>query len=230
MSIIWKQNNNYILVPIQLGDISPSSSTPDISVTVSQDYVDPIRNCGLYVSPFTGKYTGSSSPHKDYEQLLWYSNNYTGCGLRVTQTYSALGNAVEYSETRMVDNGRLEDADIFSGQVIEILNGPSIGETKTILSYAPENRLFTFDTPFTNDITGADYKIDIIKQDFFKYRNGSSIDYPIQLINKAGVIDRLEQVALTFRLILPNYSKKAGNLFFDLDLTYTPTEIDNELS
>jgi hypothetical protein len=224
MSLIWKYNNQYIFEPVYMGELEELETSSEKSIIIKHDFALPIKDCGVYISSYSGDYVGSLSPLKDYEQILWYANNYSNYGLELTQSYIAYGQIEDYSGLRLIDLDRVEETDIFTGQTLEILDGLSVGETSIIDNYDPINKLITLLTPFTNDVTNANYKIGVEDHKFFKTGVGSSKDYPILLLNKAGTIDRNEEVELKLIFKVPKFARNAANLLVNFNMNYTSTE------
>ena len=67
---------------------------------------------------------------------------------------------------------------------------------------------------------GQSYKIDIKKDDIFKTRNGSSVDYAIPLLHAGGVIDRFERVNFDLQIKIPPFFKQSSINNIDLKVDF----------
>ena len=225
MNIIWKESGVAISGPVSFGGLHALETSVTNTITVQTDSPFLINQVGLYISPFTPPYIGGAYANKDYDQLIWYGDNYPGSGLQINQTYFATGQVGDYDGVRIIDLDRTETVDIFSGQTMEILDGLAIGETTLITAYDPVHNFFTIATPFSFNVVGANYSISVAKSDFVHTHNGSSLQYPIPLLNAGGIILPNEIVSFDLIVTMPRFLKSAANLYVDLNLSYTPTEL-----
>lgn len=223
-SIIYEYNKVIVTDPLSLGSLSQLEVSENYELILRHDSNQQIQDCGFYISPFSKKYTGTDSAVKDYERLLWYANNYAGCGLSILQEYEVTGVIDAHDDNRLADFERLERKDIFTGSKIEILSGLSLGETVVIKSYDPDRQIFVVDGSFSNNVLGENYRILISNETFFKNKSGSSISYPIPLIYKAGIIERLDSTKVVLKLKIPKNALSAGSFLFDLNLKFTGLE------
>lgn len=225
MSIIWKEDSRIITEPVSFGEIEPSGLSDSKFIDVSHDLDFPIGDCGFFISPVVEGYTGARYGQWDYDQLLWIANNYTDKGLALKQTYTASGVIENASGDRVIDFSRTEPVDIFTGGTMEILDGPAIGQTRTIADYDEVNKFFTLSSAFSGAVIGYQYKIDLTTTTYIKSKQGSSLDYPILLLNKGGIIDRNETVTLELFLDLPSYPYSSNKLLVNLNLNYFETDL-----
>jgi len=223
-NIVWQDAGKVIKDPIGFGDLSALDVSTTRTITIGHDSQFSISECQLYISSITENYQGSRYATRDYDQLIWYGNNYPGFGMQIDQAYTASGLVEDYDGIRLVDLTRLEPVDIFTGSTIEILDGPFIGETTVVNDYDPDNSFFTIATPFSGDVTGATYKIDTTSTDIIKTKVGSSFEFPIPLLNKGGIIDRNETVNIDLILKVPKFSYTAAKLLVDFNLRFFSIE------
>lgn len=223
-NLIWEYNNLIVSNGIDLGDLQHLTETSEFEVIVSHDSKLEISECGFYIDPFSGSYTGSNSPSKDYERVLWLANNYPGYGLSIRQEYEVTGQFDGHDGVRLIDFEREERTDVFSGSTVEILSGDAIGETATIQSYNPANQVFILGSDFSSNVKDANYKIAINKEQFIKTGQGSDYNSLIPLIYRGGVINRNDSATVYLKLRIPKFAQSAGNFLFDLNMQFTSLE------
>jgi len=224
MSIIWQDAGKVIKDPIEFGDLAALDTSATKTISIGHDQVTSITECGLFISPIKEDYSGSRFAAWDYDQLLWFGNNYVDFGLGVNQAYTAIGEIEDYAGLRLVDLDRIEPVDVFTGFDIEIVSGPFIGETSTVEVYDPESSFFTLTTPFSGDVTGAQYKIETTSSNFVKTRTGSSFEFPIPLLHGGGVIARNETVNIDLFMKVPQFAYAAAKLLVDFNLRFFSIE------
>ena len=194
----------------------------EFSISHSSNY--PIKECSFFLEPIFEFYDGTNSGRFDYNTLIWMGDNYPGYGLAINQKYEVFGTIERQDSSRMIDTQRSEANDIFSGQYIEILSGPSSGETRLIQGFNKDNGLFFLSNDFSTDVVGQTYRVNIDQDVYFKTKSGSSIDYPINLLFNAGVIERFQQAAFSLKLKLPPYFKRSAISNINLGFKFTPEE------
>ena len=222
--LIWEYNNSVIADPLELGTLEHLAESAEFDVAVSHDSTLEISDCSFYISPFTEDYEGSFSALKDFERVLWLGNNYPGYGLSLRQVYEVTGTVDGHDGIRLVDFNRAEKNDIFSGNSIEILTGPAVGESVLISNYDPLTQVMTLASDFSADVKGSDYKISIDNEDFFKVGSGADYSSAIPLIYKGGVIERFDSATIKLKLRIPKFAQSAGNFLFDLNMQFTSLE------
>ena len=72
--ILWKYSDTSIRNPLQIQPLEHDQDSIEYDITISHDSDEEITQCAFYISPFTGDYTGTDSPLKDYERVLWLAN------------------------------------------------------------------------------------------------------------------------------------------------------------
>jgi len=184
-NLIWRYNQKVTQETIDMGALLQGelSNTKTIQIGHNSNYA--IQNCELYFSPYSETYDGTSNSIKDYERLVWFGDNYPGCGVSLTQKYNVSGKIEAHSGIRITDAERFESKDIFAGYEMEILSGPSVGEKVKISEYLPESKVFILEGDFSSDVTGESYKIELVEETFLKTRSASSYHYPVPLLHKA---------------------------------------------
>jgi len=222
--LIWEHNNIIVSDPVNLGSFEELDISEEQEIIIRHDSNSEISDCGFYIEPFKGEYTGSHSPVKDYERVLWYGNNYPGYGISLIQRYTVTGVIDDHNGVRLADYERSEQKDIFKGQEMEILSGDSLGEKAVISSYNPSSQNFTIEGDFTSNISGQNYRIAIRDEQIFTTKNGSSYYYTIPLIYRAGIIERLGSVTVHLKVKIPKFALSAGKHLFDLNMEYTSIE------
>ena len=223
-NLIWEYNDIVIDKPMQLGSLEHLAESSVFNVTIKHDSDQEVSECGFYLAPFEGEYNGSFYPKKDYERVLWLANNYPGYGLSVRQKYEVTGQFNAHDGVRLIDFEREERADIFSNATIQILSGDAIGETATIDSYNPLNQVFTLSSNFSTNVRGANYKITIDEEKFFKTGQGADYNTMIPLVYKGGVIERRDAVTVELKMKVPKFAQSAGTFLFDLKMQFTSLE------
>jgi len=223
-SIIWTYNELVVENPIELGALEHLAESSEFEIEISHDSNQEISECGFYIDPFENLYEGSFSPLKDYERLLWLANNYPGYGLSVRQEYEVTGQIDGSDGIRIIDFDREERTDVFTGASMEILSGDAVGEIAEIASYNPANQVFLLNNDFSTNVIGANYKIFINQEEFFKTGQGSTYDKMIPLIYKGGVIERLDETKIFIKLRIPKFAQSAGNFLFDFKMQFTSLE------
>lgn len=235
VTISWRDNGVAIQNPVNFGDLEALDTSATKTISLSHDFRQSIVECGLFISPSKIEYTGSRYPQFDYDQIIKYGTEYPGYGLGVKQTFLATGTIDDYSGDRVVDFERLETVNIFtqaalpslvSAPVIEILDGPSVGETSAITGYNSTNTFFDIEDAFSTDVTGAQYQIQLQTLDYVKHQKGTSADYPILLLNQGGIIARNESVDIELFMKVPKFPFAASKLLVDFNLTFFATNID----
>jgi hypothetical protein len=223
-TIVWKYSNLIIKDPVSLGAMAQEEDSLEYEIEVSHDSNEKISECAFYISPFTGNYTGTDSPIKDYERVLWLANNYPGFGLSIRQEYSVSGVIDSGSNVRYIDLDRPEPLDVFAGETLELTSGNQSGNTDIITSFDAQRKLFFMENGFATNVTGDNYRIDIDKELFFKTGQGASTDSAIPLIFGGGVIDRAEATNLYLKMRIPKFAQSAGSFLFDLNMKFTSLE------
>lgn len=220
-TIVWKYNELIPNQPIDIGALAQNDVSLEYEIQVSHDSNKKITECGFYISPFTGGYTGTHSPIKDYERVLWLANNYPGFGLSIRQVYKASGIINGGSNVRYIDLDRPEPRDIFAGEQLEITSGSESGHSTGIEQFDTERKIFFTENSFATDIVDHNYQVVINKEQFVKTGQGASYDSPIPLIYGGGVIDRLESTKLFLVMKIPQFAVSAGTFLFDLNMRFT---------
>jgi hypothetical protein len=223
-SITFKYNGKIIRDPLPLGEFQALGVSSFFPLEINHNSNKAIKDCGIFISPYSGVYRGTQSLMLDYEKVLWFANNFEGYGLYLSQEFIVYGEVYRQDSNRLVDVSRIEESDIFQNSEIEMLSGFSNGEKRTIINYDTSNNLFNLNSDFTSANEGDRYKIHLTTNHVFKSQQGSSEDYPIPLLYNAGKINRFESALITLELKIPSFIKEAGNHFFDLNLKYTPGE------
>ncbi len=226
MSVVisWKESGVVVVDPVSFGELEALDvSTPKI-LTLQHDSSKPVVNCSLFLSPAGVDYSGSRYASRDFDQLIWYADNYPGYGLSLIQTYTVFGEVEAYDADKIVDSTRFEQTDVFAGSTLEILDGPYAGATTEIDSFNVLSTYFVPVTPFPGNVTGAKYRIVVTKEDIIKTGNGASIENPIALLNRAGSINRNEIVELQLTLSVPKFVHSASKLHTNFNMLYFPTE------
>jgi len=223
-NLIWTYNSLAVDKPIDMGILAHLTETTDFAITISHDSRLEIAESGFYISPYEGEYTGSQSPQKDYERLLWLADNYPGFGLSIRQKYEVTGQFDKSEGIRLIDYTRTERVDIFNGAIIEIMSGSNVGETATISSYTPSNQLFILSSSFSTDVTNANYRISIDKERFITSNQGADYSSMIPLIYKGGVIQRNDSAEILLRLRIPKFAQSAGTFLSNLNMKFTSLE------
>lgn len=224
IKIIFEKDGGVLPEEFDFGVLAGEEETiwHDFTLKHSSNY--PIKDCSFFIERVGAFYSGTNTATFDYNTLIWMADNYPGYGLSINQKYEVYGTVQRQDSLRLIDTERVEAIDIFTEEDIEILSGPSSGETRTITGYDPENGLFFLNNNFSTDVVGQTYKISIDKTDFFKTKSGSSVDYPIRLLYNAGIIPRFESVIFSLKLKLPPYFKKSAVSNIQLGLKFTPEE------
>jgi hypothetical protein len=226
--ILWEFNQLAITQPIIIDPLEQLQESQEYEIQISHDSNKPIVNCGFYLSPFSGRYTGTDTPDKDYERVLWLANNYPGFGLSIRQEYEAFGTVDSYGTVRLLDLTRPEEVDIFSGQELEILGGSENGNKRIITAYDPLRKYFTLSGSFVNDVTSENYQILINEERFFKSKDGAAFSGAIPILYGGGTIARFEKIKVRLKMRIPKFAISAGSFMFDLNLRYTPVETGQE--
>ena len=219
--ILWKYNDTSIRDPLKIMPLEQNEDSIEYEVTISHDSDEQITECAFYISPFTGDYTGTDSPLKDYERVLWLANNYPDHGLSIRQQYQANGTVGDHSNIRITDLLRSEPSDIFTGEQLEITSGLESGNSILINDYDIDRKIFFLQNSFFNNVTGETYRVVIDEELFFKSKQGSSFENPIRMIYKGGVIPRQEEVTFKLRMRIPKFAQSAGSFLFDLNVRFT---------
>lgn len=220
-NLLWEYNNQAIKTSVVIDPLQQLEESAEYTISVKHDSSKPITECGFYLTPYSGNYTGTHSPQKDLERVLWLANNYPGYGLSIRQEYVASGEIDSYGTIRLIDLSRPENIDIFSGETIEITSGPENGNTQLINSYDPLRKLFILNGSFFYDVTGDSYRILIDQEKFFKTGQGSSFSYPIPLVTNGGIINRFETITFKLKMRIPKFAMSAGSFLFDLNMRFT---------
>lgn len=227
-NIRWEYLTHDMRKPIEIPVMEQGQESQEYEILISHDSSLPIKDCSVYLSPYSGNYLGTHSPLQDFERLLWFADNYPGFGLSVQQEYIARGTIDSYSAVttnvrfaRVIDLNRPEGSDIFSGETLKMVSGEETDSESIISSYDPVRKLINLSGSFFTDVTGDNYEIDIKKEDFFKSRQGSSFSNPIALLNRGGIISRFETVKIKVKLKIPPFALSAGVFYFDLNMRYT---------
>jgi hypothetical protein len=223
-NLIWEYNNLVVDEPVDLGSLEHLAESATFAIKIKHDSNSEISECGFFITRFENEYNGSFSPLKDYERVLWLANNYPGFGLSIRQIYEVTGQVNGHDGIRLIDFGREERTDIFSGASIEILSGDATGESVVISNYNPANQVFTLASDFSTTVRDANYKIVIDKEQFFKTGQGADYNTMIPLIYKGGVIERLDEANVELKLRIPKFAQSAGKFLFDLDMQFTSLE------
>jgi hypothetical protein len=224
ISITFKHDDKIVRDPLKLGEFQALGNSSLIPLLINHNSNKAIRDCGIFISPYSGVYSGTKTARLDFNKALWFADNFEGYGLFLHQEFTIYGEVYRQDGQRLIDVSRIEESDIFQGAEIEMLSGFSNGEKRTILNYDVANNLFNLNSDFNAAFEGDRYKIDLVKHHVFKSQQGSSEDYPIPLLYNAGKIDRFETAKITLELKIPPFIKEAGNHFFDLNMKYTPGE------
>ena len=224
VNILFKNNGLAVRDGLPLGVLAgeEESSVYDLEIFHSSNF--PIRDCGIYIDSVGEFYNGGNTAQFDYATLLWMADNYTGYGLSINQKYEVFGEIYKQDSSRLVDLGRVEKNDIFIGEYVEVLSGPSAGEKIKITGYNFENSMLLLERDFTTDVTDLSYKISIDKTHFFKTQQGSSVDYAIPLLYNSGIIPRFESAIVSLQLRMPPFFKKSALAAVDFNLRFTPEE------
>lgn len=224
VKIIFENNGKVLLDDFDFGTFIGEQETDWKLFSVKHSSNYPIKDCSFFLEAISDFYSGSSDGTFDYRNLIWIGDNYPGYGLSIKQEYEVFGTVARQDSSRLLDTERKEAVDIFTGQKIKILSGPSAGEERTITGYDPINGLFFLDNDFSTDVIGLTYQISISKEDFFKTKSGSSIDYPIHLLFNAGIIPRFESANFYLKLKIPPFFKKSTISNIGLGFKFTPEE------
>lgn len=224
ISITFKNNGKIARDPIELGTMQALTSTGAVDLKINHNSNQAIRNCGLFISPYKGYYSGTKDSELDYNKVLWFADNFPGYGLFVKQKLTVFGEVYTQDSRRLMDVTRTETRDIFTGFEIEMLSGFSNGEKRRISGYDIDNNMFNLDSDFSAALEGDRFKIEIEEEEVFKSKQGASEEFVIPLLHGAGKIDRFEEAEITLELKTPPFIKEAGRHLFDLNLKYTPEE------
>ena len=219
--VLWKYNEMSIRNPLQVMPLEHNQTSIEYEITISHDSDGEIKECAFYISPFTGDYAGTDSPIKDYERVLWLANNYPNHGLSIRQQYQANGEVQDHSNIRIIDLNRFEPTDIFTGQELEITSGPESGNSILINDYDIDRKIFFLQNSFFNNVNSETYRVVIDEESYFKSKQGSSFENPIQMIHSGGVITRQEEVTFSLKMDIPKFAQSAGSFLFDLNLRFT---------
>jgi len=223
-NLIWKYNNTVINNPIDFGQLEHLAETQEYEIEISHDSNEEITDCGFYLSNYSGEYNGTHTPLVDYERVLWLANNYPGYGLSIRQGYEVTGQIDGHDGIRIVDYERDEKKDIFAGNFLEILSGDAIGEKIEIDHYDIDKQFFIMKGNYTFNVSGANYKILIDKEVFFKTGAGADYSTMIPLIYRAGTIKRMDSAKIIIKLKIPKFAQSAGSFLFDLNMQFTSLE------
>jgi hypothetical protein len=224
ISITFKYNEKIIRDPLNLGEFQALGNSEIFPLEINHNSNKAIKDCGIFISPYSGVYIGTQSLDLDCNKVLWFADNFEGYGLFLNQDFVVFGEVYRQDGNRLIDVSRIEETDIFKGAEVEMLSGISNGEKRTVINYDVVNNLFNLDSDFTAALEGDRYKIHLVTRDVFKSQQGASEDYPIRLLCNAGQINRFESALITLELKIPPFIKEAGNHFFNLNLKYTPGE------
>jgi len=224
VNIIFEKDGGVLPGNFDFGTLIGEGETgfQDFTLKHSSNY--PIKECSFFIEPIYDFYRGTNTGRFDYNTLIWMADNYPGYGLSINQKFDVFGTIERQDSSRMIDTQRQEETDIFTGEQIEILSGPSAGELRTISGFDRDNGLFFLNNDFSTDVVGQTYKISMDKTVFFKTKSGSSIDFPIAMLYQAGVIPRFEAATFSLNLKLPPYFKKSAIANLSLGFKFTPEE------
>lgn len=224
ISITFKNDGKIVRDAVDLGVFQKLTESGPIDLLINHNSNKPINDCGIFISPFKGYYSGTASKNIDYNKILWFADNFPGYGLFIKQSFNAYGEVFRQDSRRLIDTSRTEEKDIFSGFEIEMLSGFSQGEKRKVVSYDVANSLFILNNDFSAALEGDRFKITTETEYVFKSQQGSSDDYVVPLLYNAGKIDRFEEASITLELKIPPFIREPGRHFFDLNLKYTPGE------
>ena len=224
VTILFKRNNKAITDGVTLGCLSANGVSEPLIFDIAHNSNYTINQCGIFLNQNYTDYDGGNNPDYDYRTLLWLADNYPGYGLVVRQEYVVYGDTEKQDSKRLFDVKRKEKKDIFTGQYVEILGGPSAGEKRRITGFDNENCYLELDSDFTTDVVGIGYVIKIVDEKIIKTGIGSSMDCPIPILYNAGNIPRFETAQLSLHIKTPPFIKKAMNYSVNLGLKYTPEE------
>jgi hypothetical protein len=223
-TIIWKFNDTVVKKAIELGSYAEQEESVEYEIELRHDSTRAITDCELYFTPYSENYEGTENAIKDFEKLIWMGNNYEDYGVCLIQEYNVTGIIDIHNGIRIFDLERFEPKDVFAGSNMDILSGAALGESIEIDSYDEQNKLFIMKSDFSTNVEGSNYEIKIRKESYLKTQNGSSFNYPIPLIYKGGVIDRLEYAPIKIKVKVPPYAIRAGKLLFDLQIKFISQE------
>lgn len=207
-----------------MGVLSPftNTSTQLYELEVFHNLEEGIKECGFFIQPKKASdYRGSFFPQKDYEELIFLGENYEK-GLFITQSYTATGEIYRQNGRRLIDTTRVEDRDIFAGQMLILTTGPLAGEQVRIISYDFENSIFYLEDDFPVNVDGEKYKIEIQEEIPFSSKQGSSQEFPIKALYKGGKLAHLESMKVGIQVRLPVHLKDSGVRDFEICFTYLP--------
>jgi hypothetical protein len=224
ISITFKNDEKIIRDSFDLGTYQKLTESDSVDLKINHNSNKTITDCGIFISPHKGYYSGTGSIMSDHNKILWFADNFPGYGLYINQTFTVFGEVYRQDARRLIDITRTEDKDIFTGFEIEMMSGISNGEKRTISSYDTSNNLFNLDNDFSAALEGDRFKIVMTTEHVFKSQEGSSEDYPIPLLFNAGRIERFQEASISINLKLPPFIKEPGRHFFDFNLKYTPGE------
>ena len=224
VTILFKDNNKAITDGIDLGALSANGTSASKTFEIAHNSNYQINQCGIFLNQNYEDYDGGNNADYDYRTLLWLADNYPGYGLVVRQEYTIYGDTEKQDSKRLFDVKRREKKDIFTGQYVEILGGPSAGEKRRITGFDNENCYLELEADFTTDVVGIGYMIKIVDEKIIKTGVGSSVDYPIHILYNAGNIPRFETAQVSLQIKTPPFLKKAMNYSVNLGFKYTPEE------
>jgi hypothetical protein len=82
VNLIWRRDaliNDPLAAPVSHGDVGNGSATTPVEIFVSHNGANPITNCGIYMRPFSGTYSGTHTASADFSELInWGDQNTVG--------------------------------------------------------------------------------------------------------------------------------------------------------